>query len=292
MINAGLIVDDILETVRIILYILHPDQLNIVMPPKHLPIVLSIAGHDPSGGAGIQADIETISALGCHPATAVTCLTVQDSRKVYELIEIKPELTQKQAEAVLADYPVKAIKIGLIGTADMAAMLGRLLKDHPGIPVVLDPVLGAGDGTELAGERLIEEMVSHVIPRTTLITPNSIEARRLTGENELNMCARELLAMNCAAVLITGTHEETEQVTNTFFRANHAPDSIEWPRLPESYHGSGCTIASASAAYLALGKTLQEAVSLAQEYTWKALASGWCPGRGQYLPNRFHADRM
>ncbi len=262
------------------------------MPAKHLPIVLSIAGQDPSGGAGIQADIETISALGCHPTTAVTCLTIQDSRRVHELIEIKPELTQKQAEAVLADYPVKAIKIGLIGTAAMATMLGKLLKNHPGIPVVLDPVLAAGDGTDLSGERLIEEMVSQVIPRTTLITPNSIEARRLTGETELKNCARKLLAMNCAAVLITGTHEETDQVANTLFRANHAPDSIEWPRLPESYHGSGCTIASAAAAYLALGKPLQEAVSLAQEYTWKALASGWRPGKGQYLPNRFHAYGM
>ncbi len=261
------------------------------MPPKHLPIVLSIAGQDPSGGAGIQADIETISALGCHPTTAVTCLTVQDSQRVHELIEINPELTQKQAETVLADYPVKAIKIGLIGSATMATMLGELLKDHPGIPVVLDPVLAAGDGTELAGEKLIKEMISQVIPRATLITPNSIEARRLTGESELNSCAKALQATNCISVLITGTHEESDQVTNTLFRTDHAPDSIKWPRLPESYHGSGCTIASAAAAYLALGNPLQEAVSLAQEYTWKALATGWHPGRGQYLPNRFHGYR-
>lgn len=261
------------------------------MPAKHLPIVLSIAGQDPSGGAGIQADIETISALGCHPTTAVTCLTVQDSQRVHELIEINPELTQKQAETVLEDYPVKAIKIGLIGSAAMATMLGKLLSDHPEISVVLDPVLAAGDGTELAGEKLIKEMVSQVIPRATLITPNSIEARRLTGESKLNRCAEKLLSMNCAAVLITGTHEESDQVTNTLYRANHAPVSIEWPRLPECYHGSGCTIASAAAAYLALGKPLQEAASLAQEYTWKALANGWRPGRGQHLPNRFHAYR-
>ncbi len=245
-----------------------------------------MAGHDPSGGAGIQADIETIGALGCHPATAVTCLTIQNSRDVIELIPIPPEQTRRQIEAVMADYPVSAIKIGLIGTPEMAVMLGELLRRYSDIPVVLDPVLAAGGGTELSGDALIGRINREILPHTALATPNTAEARRLTGESETKLCAQRLLENGCEGVLITGADEAQAEVVNTLYRPKTTPAQFSWPLLPESYHGSGCTLASSIAAFLARGANLDEAVLHAQQYTWEALSHGWRPGGGQHLPRR------
>lgn len=263
-------------------------QLPDVIKKTPKPIVLSVAGHDPSGGAGIQADIETLAALGCHAATAITCLTIQDSRNVHELIPQPAELITRQVETVLQDYPVGAIKIGLIGSAEAARAIGALLADHPDIPVVLDPVLAAGGGAELAGERLMEAMLELILPRTRLVTPNSQEARRLTGQTQLEACARDLLSLGCGAALITGTHETGSDVINVLYRQDRPPLAEHWSRLDDSYHGSGCTIASAIAAGLARGLSLEAAVSTAQRYTWESLAAGWRPGQGQLIPNRHY----
>lgn len=260
------------------------------MPTPPRPIVLSIAGHDPSGGAGIQADIEAIVALGCHPATAVTCLTIQDSNNVSELIPMPAEQTRRQIAAVLADYPVKVIKIGLIGTSEMARMIGEVITQRPDIPVILDPVLAAGGGTELSGERLIEQIRRSLLPRVTLATPNAAEARRLTGERLTAQCAEIILETGCKGVLITGADEAETEVINTLYRPGGSTTRLKWPLLSESYHGSGCTLASAIAALLAHGKSIEEAVSGAQKYTWETLAHGWRPGKGQYLPLRHYGS--
>ena len=261
------------------------------MPIIPKPIVLSIAGHDPSGGAGIQADIETLSMLGCHAATCITCLTVQDSRNVYELVPLSAELITRQAEALFQDLPIGIIKLGLIGSAEAAIAIARLLRQHPEIPVVLDPVLAAGGGTPLASQQLIDALIGQVIPNTLLITPNSDEARRLTGQQTLDDCAAHLLSTGCGAVLITGTHEASEQVVNRLYRPGRAVDCLSWPRLEGSYHGSGCTIASAIAAGLACGAPLEQAVEDGQRFTWNSLSSGWRPGKGQRIPDRFYLNR-
>lgn len=252
------------------------------------PIVLSIAGHDPSGGAGIQADIETLTALGCQAATAISCLTIQDSRDVQELLPLPPEQITRQVETLFQDYPISVIKIGLIGSAEAALAIGDLLTRHPGIPVVLDPILAAGGGTPLAGEALLEVLLERIIPHTTIATPNSREARHLARRTALDDCARELLARGCGAVLITGTHEASREVVNTLYRPDVPRHSERWPRLEASYHGSGCTIASAIAAGLAHRRSLVEAVSEAQRYTWNSLRAGWRPGKGQHIPDRLH----
>lgn len=252
------------------------------------PIVLSIAGHDPSGGAGIQADIETVAALGCQAATVISCLTIQDSRNVHELIPLPAETMIRQAETLMQDYPIRAIKIGLIGSSEAAHAIGQLLTQHPQVPVVLDPILAAGGGTELAGDSLVKAILGQIIPHTTLVTPNSQEARRLTRQTRLEQCAQELMTRGCQAVLITGTHEDSTDVVNTLYQNADPPHQECWPRLPGSYHGSGCTIASAIAAGLAGGATLAEAVSEAQRYTWESLAAGWQPGKGQHIPDRFY----
>ena len=287
--NAGLIVDD--ESA-----VFHPSgsvfatlKVN-PMSDSAKPIVLSIAGHDPSGGAGIQADIETLSALGCQPATCISSLTQQDSRNVYQVRPLPADWIGQQLEILFRDYPVACIKIGLLGSAETAAMLGELLQQKPDIPLVIDPVLAAGGGTALATDQLIETLLAQLLPLASVVTPNSPEARKLGGEQALDRCAERLLARGCGAVLITGTHEESGEVVNRLYRPDRPVSSEHWPRLAHSYHGSGCTLASAIAAGLARGMELQEAVSSAQAYTWHSLAAGWQPGQGQHLPNRFHRN--
>jgi len=255
------------------------------------PVVLSIAGHDPTGGAGIQADIEAIAALDCHPVTVVSALTIQDTRNVQQVTAMAPQLLEQQARILLQDIPVQAIKIGLIGSAANARAIASILEQHSAIPVVLDTVLAAGGGTELASAELLQTIRERLLPRATLATPNSLEARRLSDATSLEECATRMLASGCQAVLITGTHEMQTDVTNHLFRSGQATIDTHWPRLPESYHGSGCTLAAAIAALLATGQSLEQAVLRAQEYTWNSLSHGFRPGAGQYLPDRLSACR-
>jgi hydroxymethylpyrimidine/phosphomethylpyrimidine kinase len=259
------------------------------MSEEQTPIILSISGHDPVGGAGIQADIEAIVANKCQAATVITCLTVQDTLDVWRLQPVEPELLEQEARAVLDDLPVAAIKIGLMGSEEIVTTIADLLKEFPGIPVILDPVLAAGGGMELAGRALEQEIRDQLLPLVTLITPNSPEARRLSGEEELELCGRELLALGCGNVLITGAHEKGAEVENRLYKMDGSIQNWSWPRLGESYHGSGCTLASAAAALLARGLPLVEALEQAQAYTWKSLYHARRPGRGQALPDRLHA---
>lgn len=250
------------------------------------PIVLCFSGHDPSGGAGVQADIETILSHNCHPASIITALTEQDSSNVKKLIPQRPEDILSQADTLLSDFNISAVKIGLIGHPDIADAISQILRQCPDIPVVLDPVLAAGDGTELAGQQLIDTLVEKLLPLTTLLTPNSLEARRLAGCNDLSSCGTNLQAKGTEYVLITGTHEDSEQVNNCLFMPDGLTETFSWDRLPEHYHGSGCTLASACAALLAQGLDMFTAVNEAQDYTWHALAAAYQPGRGQYNPHR------
>jgi len=258
------------------------------MPMKRKPpIVLTLSGHDPTGGAGIQADIETAARLGCYPCSVITALTVQDTHNVRKVLPQKAEDFLEQARTVLEDLPVAAIKIGLLGSVDIAYAVHELLKIAGDIPVVLDPILAAGGGTNLAGGALIEALRQTLIPRATVLTPNSPEARKLTGMKDLDGCARDLLNLGCPNILLTGTHEDDNEVINRLYRAS-GTKTYRWPRLAGSYHGSGCTLASAVAALLACGLDIEPAASKAQEFTWHALNYGFRLGGGQLLPNRFY----
>ncbi len=270
------------------------------------PIVLSFAASDPTGGAGLQADLLTLASMGCHPLTVVTALTVQDTRGVEDILPIEAEWVSDQARRLLEDMPVAAFKLGALGSYENIEAIAEVLSDYPDIPVILDPVLASGRGDPLASEQMIGAMRALLLPQTTIITPNSLEARRLvepdgdegeTGdagesedggeELELAECARRILALGCTYVLITGTHESSADVVNTLYGEEGVVRRDSWKRLPGSFHGSGCTLASAIAAALANGLDLAEAVREAQEYTWQALAGGFRPGMGQFLPDRF-----
>ena len=262
------------------------------MPTSLPPIVLSFAATDPTGGAGIQADLLTLSSMGCHALTVVTAITVQDTAGVEDVLPIDADWVSDQARVLLEDMPVAAFKIGLVGSVDNCAAIAEVVSDYPDVPLILDPVLASGRGDEMATDEMIEAMREMLIPQTTIITPNSLEARRLADdggdeERSLEDCAKRILEMGCEYVLITGTHENTPQVINTLYGQQGVIRSDSWQRLPGSYHGSGCTLASAIAATLANGLDVPEAVREAQEYTWQTLNSGFRPGMGQHIPDRF-----
>ncbi|MEK6212195.1 MAG: bifunctional hydroxymethylpyrimidine kinase/phosphomethylpyrimidine kinase [Pseudomonadota bacterium] len=261
--------------------------------PDSLPIVLVFAATDPSGGAGIQADILTLSSMGCHPLSVITAVTIQDTMGVEDVLPIDAEWVADQARCVLEDMPVTVFKVGLLGSVEAIAAIAEVVSDYPDIPLVLDPVLASGRGDELASEDMISAMRELLIPQTTLITPNSLEARRLaqddSNENDdpdLNECARRLLNLGCEYVLVTGTHENTAQVVNTLYDQKGVVRSDSWQRLPGIFHGSGCTLASAVAATIANGLGVPEAVHDAQEYTWQTLKFAYRTGMGQLIPDR------
>jgi hydroxymethylpyrimidine/phosphomethylpyrimidine kinase len=251
------------------------------------PIVLSFSGHDPSGGAGVQADIETLVSHQCHAASIITALTEQDTHNVKKLIVQHPADIIAQAETLLNDLTVKVFKIGLIGHYETAIAIHTVLKQYPHIPVVLDPVLAAGGGTDLANQKLLDTIINVLLPCTTVLTPNSEEARRLTGLTDLQDCGIKLLELGCDYVLITGTHEDSPSVSNQLFHDGRCWETYKWDRLPDSYHGSGCTLAASIAGLMAHNISPLQAVQEAQNYTWHALQAAYLTGKGQHNPNRF-----
>jgi len=259
--------------------------------PGFPPLVLTFAASDPSGGAGLQADLLTLASMGCHPLSVITAITVQDSLGVEGMLAIDADWVADQARRLLEDMPVDAFKIGVLGSVENIAAIAEVVSDYPDVPLILDPVLASGRGDELANEDMIHAMKELLLPQTTILTPNSLEVRLITeGDDDeeltLEQCAAKLIETGCEYVLVTGTHENTPQVINTLYGKNGVVRSDSWPRLAGSYHGSGCTLASAIAAMLANGLDLPEAVREAQEYTWQTLRKAYRPGMGQFLPDR------
>jgi len=264
------------------------------------PIVLTFAASDPTGGAGVQADILTLSRLGCHPLSVITAITVQDTLGVEDFMPIDFEWIIDQARCVLEDMPVAAFKVGLIGSVEGTAAIAEVVADYPDIPLILDPVLASGRGDELANEDMLSALLEMLVPQTSLIIPNSIEALRIAlhGREDdeavlsLKQCSEFIINMGCEYVLITGTHENTPKVVNTLYDRGGVVRQDAWQRLDGSYHGSGCTLASAVAAAVAHGLDFSEAVKEAQEFTWAALNAGFRPGMGQFLPDRLFWARL
>jgi hydroxymethylpyrimidine/phosphomethylpyrimidine kinase len=243
------------------------------------PIVLTFAASDPTGGAGLQADLLTLAALGCHPLSVVTALTVQDTRGVDSIDAVDAGLVERQAAKLVAEMKIAAFKLGVLGSAANVCAIAGVVARYPRVPLVLDPVLASGRGDPLGGQDVLDAMLELIVPRVTLMTPNTGEAKRLGGE-------RALLDRGCGHVLVTGTHAETKDVVNTLYDAKGKVREDRWPRLPGSYHGSGCTLASACAAHLAHGLEVADAVRAAQEFTWKSLADAFRPADGQFIPWR------
>jgi hydroxymethylpyrimidine/phosphomethylpyrimidine kinase len=248
-------------------------------PSAEYPRVLSIAGSDSGGGAGIQADLKTIAALGCYGMTAITALTAQNTLGVRSIHAVPLQILADQIDAVVEDIGVDAVKIGMLHSADTVRVVGAAIDRH-GLPhIVLDPVMVATSGAVLIDQEAIAVLVRELFPKAVLITPNLDEAALLAGrplqdEADMEAAARQLLQMGARAVLLKGGHLPGDTVSDLLLTRDHAHWMRE-PRIPsDNTHGTGCTLSSAIAAYLALGSPLPEAVHKARDYVRGALAAG------------------
>jgi len=250
------------------------------------PQVLVLSGLDPSGGAGIQADIQAITAIGCHPLPVITCLTVQDTCNVYEASPVEPDLIRRQLECVAADARIHAIKTGALGNADIVDVLVDFVRARPGIPLITDPVIKAAGGGDLADNELVTAMKERLFPLAELITPNGIELAILGESEDPEQAAHRLLSGGCNSVLVTGGHGTGLHIVNTLY--NHSTQPMHWEieRIGGEYHGTGCTLAAAIAAGRAMGLSPRAAISQAQNYVHRTILHALQVGQGQPVPDR------
>jgi hydroxymethylpyrimidine/phosphomethylpyrimidine kinase len=248
--------------------------------------VLIVAGSDSGGGAGIQADIKTVTALDAYAATAITALTAQNTEGVFGVLPIPPDFVRQQIEVVLDDIGADAIKTGMLhDTAVIEALAAVLLRRAGGVPLVVDPVMAAKGGARLIDADAIETLKRLLIGRATVLTPNLPEAeilcgRGITDRSEMQVAGETLLALGCRAVLVKGGHLPGDIVTDVLVTA--AGNRVwESPRIASRHtHGTGCTLASAIAAGLAQGLDIETAVDRARTYVQRAIASAPGLGRG------------
>lgn len=246
--------------------------------------VLCCSGLDPTGGAGIQADIEAVAAQGAHALAVVTALTVQDTRNVTRSLAVEAALLQQQLAVLLVDCSVDAIKIGLLGDAAQLPVLADVLA-RCNKPVVIDPILRAGGGRELVGQGFAQAFGEALFPHCTILTPNAAEARRWTGCELLDAAGERLLAMGAQHVLITGGDEPDAVVHNRWYSQNGIR-VFEHARVAGHFHGAGCTLAAAIAARLALGEAVELALGNAQAYVAQTLRNATAVGQGRWVPRR------
>jgi len=254
--------------------------------PEKRPHILVLSGLDPSGGAGIQADIQAITAMGCHPLPVLTCLTVQDTRNVYGSEPVDPDLIRRQLEALRDDVPFHAVKTGALGSSEIVQVLVDFLATLDAMPVVVDPVIKAAGGGDLADSRLWGSMRDHLFPHADLLTPNGPELCELGGTEDADAAARKLLETGCGGVLATGGHGAGDKIENRLYRSLEAPLSWHLKRVGGEYHGSGCTLAAAISAGLARNMSLVDAIEAAQTFVAGTIDHALTVGKGQPVPDR------
>jgi hydroxymethylpyrimidine/phosphomethylpyrimidine kinase len=242
------------------------------------PIVLCFSGHDVTGGAGVQADIEAIGANGAQAMTVITASTLQNTAQFVEFEAMKPDWVYRQVDMILTEFTPQAVKIGMLANNGIASVVKDICSDL-GVPVVLDPILKSGNNGAMAVGDLVSG-IEGILPYTTVLTPNAGELEALGGVDKV-------MLSGCANVLLTQTDVSSgNTVTHTLYGNEHAHD-YKYPRLPGVYHGSGCTLASSIAAQLALGNTISNGVKKALDYTWQCLNRSEISGSKQALPNRY-----
>ncbi|KFC19421.1 bifunctional hydroxymethylpyrimidine kinase/phosphomethylpyrimidine kinase [Chryseobacterium sp. FH1] len=260
------------------------------------PSVLTIAGFDGSGGAGIQADIKTFSALGCYATSVLTALPVQNTQGVRKIYPIPMEAVEEQIEAVLDDIFPRAVKIGMVHTPELVETIVNTLKKYPKIPIVFDPVMVATSGHRLIEEETIAIIVEKLFPIAEIITPNMDEAAILADMEvktleDMENAGRIILKYGCNNILLKGGHQESPIITSLLLSKNGELTSFETEKfITNNTHGSGCTLSSAIAAFLARGEDLKNAVTLAQEYVFEAIKNGKdvVTGKGNGPLNHFY----
>jgi hydroxymethylpyrimidine/phosphomethylpyrimidine kinase len=257
-----------------------PAMSTITTNDRHYPRVLSIAGSDSGGGAGIQADLKTFSALGCYGTTAITALTAQNTEGVRGIHGVPPEFLAAQLDAVLQDIGADAVKIGMLHAPEIVRVVAHAIRKYKLPHVVLDPVMVATSGDRLIAQETVSVLVEELFPLATVITPNLDEAELLLrhpieGIPALEDAAGELLALGANNVLLKGGHLAGDEVVDVLLQPARTPVRLASPRIASrNVHGTGCTLSSAIAAQLALGHGLEDAVGRARAYILDAIAAG------------------
>ena len=265
--------------------------------PARYARVLSIAGSDSGGGAGIQADLKTLSALGCYGMTAITAITAQNTQGVRAIHSVPPDMLRAQIDAVAEDIGVDAVKIGMLHDPEVVRVVVKAIARHQFLQVVLDPVMVATSGDQLMAGETVNVLVQELFPLVTVITPNLDEAalllgRSIDGADALDEAASALLTLGAPAVLLKGGHLPGDLVVDVLAMAGGGRLRLQSPRIAtHNGHGTGCTLSSAIAAHLALGLPLPQAVEQARAYILGAIAAGADvhTGHGQGPLNHGHA---
>ncbi len=244
------------------------------------PKVLTIAGSDSGGAAGIQADIKTISALGCYGMSVITALTAQNSLGVQGVIGVEPLFVKQQLESIFSDLKPDAIKIGMVYSSELARTISNYLKDYPDIPIVFDPVMVATSGDQLIQPETINTIIEELFPLATIITPNMDEAAILAkilveNVNDMKLAAKNIIDLGCQNVIVKGGHLKESQLTSILMDSNYSITEFQHQKInTKNINGAGCTFSSAIASYLAIGYSLSESVNLSQEFTFQAIVHG------------------
>jgi hydroxymethylpyrimidine/phosphomethylpyrimidine kinase len=251
------------------------------------PIALTIAGSDPSGGAGIQADLKTFTVLGVYGASVITALTAQSTRGVSGICPVAPDFVAQQLAAVAGDLSVGAVKTGMLNEPDTVRVVAQGLRRHALQPLVVDPVMVATSGDLLMAEGMVAALRDELIPLADLLTPNLPEAARLlerplaTDEAEMTAQAKALLALGCKAVVVKGGHGSGAEAVDIFMERGGQSLRLALARIDTpNTHGTGCTFSAAVAAYLARGESLSASVAAAKRFVHQALQSGAALGIG------------
>ena len=258
------------------------------------PLILTFGATDPVGAIGIQADLASFAAMGCHGVSVITAILISDTTGVEDIQVIDADWVADQARVILEDMPVLAIKVGIIGSLENVSVIAEIVSDYPDIPLIFDPFISSLPDQDPDSEDLLIATRELLIPQTTLLLISAVDLERYaetwrepTSEDTLMIDAMKLIEMGCEYVFVTGTPTDVHQVANTLFSEDGVVRSDNWQRLSGSYTGAGSTLSAAIAAMLANGLAVPEASFEAQEFTVAALANAQRVGMGKLVPDRY-----
>ena len=264
------------------------------MQNQNSPLILTFGAADPTGATGIQADLASFAAMGCHGLSVITAIQIADTARVEDVQVIDADWVSDQARVVLEDMPVAAFKVGVVGSLENITVIAEIVSDYPDIPLILDPFLSAMPDPGPDGEDMLVATRELLIPQTTLLLASAVELSRLaetwrepTSDDALPMDAMRIIELGCEYLFVTGTPGDMHDVTNALFDESGMLRKDSWPRLPGSFVGAGSTLSATIAAMLSNGMDVPEAVFEAQEFTHAALANAHRLGMGKLTPDRY-----
>jgi hydroxymethylpyrimidine/phosphomethylpyrimidine kinase len=258
------------------------------------PLILTFGAADPVGAIGIQADLASFAAMGCHGLSVITSILISDTARIEDIQVIDPDWVADQARVVLEDMPVAAFKVGAVGSIENVSVIAEIVSDYPDIPLILDPFLSAMPDQGQDSEDMLVAVRELLIPQTTLFLTSAVELSRLaetwrepSTDDTLAIDAMRIIDMGCEYLFVTGTPGEAHEVTNTLFDESGVVRNDTWQRLPGSFSGAGSTLSATIAAMLANGDDVPEAIFEAQEFTHATLANAHRLGMGKLTPDRY-----